>query len=781
MVKKQRKEKAEVNVIKNILRLIKNHVPVLFLWMNKGELKKIGSHNMLDWFESLKDESKEQLSAEMVRDLMGLNNNTEELLHNPDNVPVSARASTLYKSVTEVAHSSGIAELPWPLTLMSKKQLVKYVSDLCANEAKKDGARLIYGGEEWRPSFWLEELWNWSHLTTGLWKTKESMYTGPGTWSDFLSSTIRRLFELKGLDPEKHVEDLKGKTKVLEKKKRIRGIHEPVKISRQPSVSLQQDQVLEESLQTQQTNEGDVNLTEPSPSGSFSFTHAPPSTSNSLPTSPVPVASGLRDSLPVMTPQVPLIVFCSAPELCMCNDCTSPFLLQGPQDQLSIPDQDHDYSPPGQHASSREDVQVSSQTQPITTRQDSPAHPSTHAPRSNKIIKPRRTVGKSPFKTCSSKQTHARIPMPDSVLMDSISDTLVVPTPLSNFGQDHPLEDQNKSYQSVQASSLIPPGHAHGDPSLPAPGHTPVDPSLSPQHCDHGDLSLLPSAQTQPHTVDHLSTVVPVPANLPSGEPPQFKTLRARSSKVKITKLDRSKKKVAGLKNKSVPRKQIILSERRMCKKKNAQNDSNDSFVSKPFVIQEFIKDKEDSGVAMKSDIYHVFPIAPIEPSLSDLLAHPSQSEREKEAYLEALDAEIKEDKVRSDIEMNRVDKVINAEKARQKSWRKRLKENRILRKQMEAELSESLTKELFHKNMEYITNIYSGVQSSARRDEFMKGGIFRDRLTARMITSPFNDQQLDVVLDEMEKLWMTTKKEKMENSDFIWKVCLPETLIKVQ
>ena len=62
-----------------------------------------------------------------------------------------------------------------------------------------------------------------------------------------------------------------------------------------------------------------------------------------------------------------------------------------------------------------------------------------------------------------------------------------------------------------------------------------------------------------------------------------------------------------------------------------------------------------------------------------------------------------------------------------------------------------------------------------------MKGGIFRDRLRGRMITSPFNDTQLDVVLDEMEKLWMTNKKEKMENSDFIWKVCLPETLIKVQ
>ena len=109
------------------------------------------------------------------------------------------------------------------------------------------------------------------------------------------------------------------------------------------------------------------------------------------------------------------------------------------------------------------------------------------------------------------------------------------------------------------------------------------------------------------------------------------------------------------------------------------------------------------------------------------------------------------------------------------------MKENRILRKQMEAELSQSLTKELFHNNVEYITNIYSGVQPSDRREEFMKGGLCRDRLRARMITSPFNDMQLDVVLDEMEQLWMTTKKEKMENSDYVWKVCLPETLIKVE
>merc|ERR1719318_1581544 len=160
----------------------------------------------------------------------------------------------------------------------------------------------------------------------------------------------------------------------------------------------------------------------------------------------------------------------------------------------------------------------------------------------------------------------------------------------------------------------------------------------------------------------------------------------------------------------------------------------------------------------MKSDIYHVFPIAQTEPSLSDLLAHPSQAEREKEAFLDALDAEIKDDKVRSDVEMKRVEEVINVERARQKSWRKRLKENRILRKQMEAEMSQSLTKELFNKNLEYIQNIYSGVQYSARREEFMKGGLFRDRLRSKMITTPFNDIQLDVVLDEMEKLWMSTK-----------------------
>ena len=768
MVNKQRKSKAEVNVIGDILRLIKKNVPVLFLWMHKGELKKIGTHNMLDWFESLPENSKKQLSSDMVRDLMAMNNQTEELLLNPDNIPASARASTLYKSVTEVAHSSGIPELPWPLTLMSKKQLVKYVSDLCADEAKKDGARLIYGGEVWRPSFWLEELWSWSHLKTGLWKTKESMYTGPGKWSDFLSRTIMRLFELKGLDPEKHVEDLKGKTKVLDKKKRIRGVHEPVKISRQPSLGKQQSQVL-------QTSNGDVHLTDNAQSGSDAL---PSAATTSLLTSPVPVASLPRDSLPP-----PLVVFCSAPEVCMCAACTSPFLLQGPQDQFSIPEQDDNFSQPGTwqdiqgpshteptdtsqpgsrqdgqgplhtdlthtsppgtrqdgqspshteptHTSqpgsrqdgqgplhteltdtsqpgTRQDRQDPSHTEPTDTRQTPPGHLSINAPRSNEILKPRRTVGKSPFKISGSKQ-------PDN-LPGSVSDRLVVPIPISSFGQGGLLEDPTHTYQSK------------------------------------------------------------------CGEPPQCKILRARSAQAKMIKFDKSKRKGAGLKIKSDSRKQIILSERRMCKKKNAQNDSNGSFVSKPFVVKEFIKDINDSGVAMKSDIYHVFPFAQTEPSLSDLLAPPTESEREKEAFLDKMDVEIKDDTVKSDIEMKRVEKVINVEKAKQKSWRKRLKGNRILRKQMEAEMSQSLTKELFHKNMEYITNIYSGAQSSARRAEFMKGGIFRDRLRGRMITSPFNDTQLDVVLDEMEKLWMTNKKEKMENSDFIWKVCLPETLIKVQ
>ena len=39
---------------------------------------------------------------------------------------------------------------------------------------------------------------------------------------------------------------------------------------------------------------------------------------------------------------------------------------------------------------------------------------------------------------------------------------------------------------------------------------------------------------------------------------------------------------------------------------------------------------------------------------------------------------------------------------------------------------------------------------------------------------------ELNWTLDEMSKVWMRTKREKMDTNEYVWKVLLPECLIKV-
>ena len=225
MTKKQNKDNCVVNFVSSLLSLLQKNVPVLALWEQKGELKHLGTTEMSDWFEKLDVDTKQRLKSSMVEDMINLTNNNEDLKLNPGNIPDHVRASSLYKSL--INHPSEMPTLPFPLSVMSKKEKSKYLCDLIASEAKDKKIKVVYGSEICKPSFWLEDDWSWSNLKQTLTKTEEKMFTGQGSWTDFLSKTIRTLFESKSLDPENHVQNLDQKTKTLKKKKRIFGINDP--------------------------------------------------------------------------------------------------------------------------------------------------------------------------------------------------------------------------------------------------------------------------------------------------------------------------------------------------------------------------------------------------------------------------------------------------------------------------------------------------------------------------------------------------------------------------
>eukprot|EP00092_Neocalanus_flemingeri_P008314 GFUD01008964.1.p1 GENE.GFUD01008964.1~~GFUD01008964.1.p1 ORF type:complete len:627 (+),score=139.19 GFUD01008964.1:53-1933(+) len=228
MTKKQNKENGQVNLVSAMLALLQKNVPVLSFWEHKGELKHLGPSFMADWFNNLDDVLKENLKASMAMDMINISNDSESLSINPNNVPEKVRASAIYKTlVNDNTHPSGTPYLPYPLSLMSKKEKAKYLCSIITSEAKDQKKKMIYGAENFRPSFWLENLWSWSNLKQSLTKVEEKMFTGQGSWTEFLSETIRVMLESRSLGTETHVENLEQKMNTIKKKKRFFGIHDP--------------------------------------------------------------------------------------------------------------------------------------------------------------------------------------------------------------------------------------------------------------------------------------------------------------------------------------------------------------------------------------------------------------------------------------------------------------------------------------------------------------------------------------------------------------------------
>ena len=111
---------------------------------------------------------------------------------------------------------------------------------------------------------------------------------------------------------------------------------------------------------------------------------------------------------------------------------------------------------------------------------------------------------------------------------------------------------------------------------------------------------------------------------------------------------------------------------------------------------------------------------------------------------------------------------------------RDRCRENAKLRNRLEREMSEEKVRGIFKAIIPHLEAIWNGRLFSKRHEAFHKSVRTRQALYYTMITDPFTDDQLDWVLEEMSSIWMRTKKEQMENNEYIWKVLLPECFIKM-
>ena len=158
MTKTQNQKNCEINLISALLRLIQRNVPALVIWNHKGSVKHVGSQGLSEWFTSLDNLTQSNLRTKMVEDVINISEHGEELVVDCENVPDQVKASGVYKNIIESPghHPSGIDLLPYPLHLMNKKEMIKYLSKMIRAEADVCEKKIMYGSGDFVPSFWLE-------------------------------------------------------------------------------------------------------------------------------------------------------------------------------------------------------------------------------------------------------------------------------------------------------------------------------------------------------------------------------------------------------------------------------------------------------------------------------------------------------------------------------------------------------------------------------------------------------------------------------------------------
>merc|ERR1712129_159999 len=199
------------SLIKTSLKILKKNIPVVVVWYQDGQVRKIGSQNLAKWLENL-DQS--LLHRAMELDEESLVNGDEPLVCEDEAVMA---AHIVQNYVTKVEPQ----KLPFQLHLMSKKEKSKYLCELIRQEL--GDKQPVYGPPACRPSFWPQELWPWEEVKGTISKTNEDTYQGHGTYGAFLSICIERALTMHGKDYQSFVCEEQDEAKVR-KKKSTRGL-----------------------------------------------------------------------------------------------------------------------------------------------------------------------------------------------------------------------------------------------------------------------------------------------------------------------------------------------------------------------------------------------------------------------------------------------------------------------------------------------------------------------------------------------------------------------------
>ena len=128
-------------LISVVFKLLKQNVPIAVIWYQAGEIKHFGSTNLIKCLESLDTMYIKQM---MELDEENLINGEEPVLNvGEEEVPAKVMATNLLKS--RVVRNKELDRLPFPLSLMSKKEKITYITLHFNKEKKETNKNNCYG------------------------------------------------------------------------------------------------------------------------------------------------------------------------------------------------------------------------------------------------------------------------------------------------------------------------------------------------------------------------------------------------------------------------------------------------------------------------------------------------------------------------------------------------------------------------------------------------------------------------------------------------------------
>ena len=122
----------------------------------------------------------------------------------------------------QLKHGKEFQRLPFPLSLMNRKEKVACIRYLISYDKRQ---RKVSGDDSAEPRFWPNHIVKWSSLKVNIGVAKSEHLNGESPTS-FMAKVIESAFEIFDKDPETFYEE-KVTTKMMKKRKRMFGIHEP--------------------------------------------------------------------------------------------------------------------------------------------------------------------------------------------------------------------------------------------------------------------------------------------------------------------------------------------------------------------------------------------------------------------------------------------------------------------------------------------------------------------------------------------------------------------------